>query len=708
MRVDRIVLHIGTEKTGTSSIQHFLSGNRAALGADGIVYPLFTGPNGGSQWGFVAAVARRPWKSDIGARLEIRDQASASVYRKRLIDAIDQELAACPDRHTLLVSCEHFHSRLRKPGRVRALQKLLSRWSDKVEVILYLRRQDRVAVSLYSTRLKSGNPTPEVFPAIEGEQLPYYYDYECVYDTWCQVFGEEAVQACLYEQQADAEAGLIEDFCARVGIDITGKEFPRRVNQSLSEAGVLMLQELNQQWPRKPLSGPDPSREHLVARISRENPGRSYPATRAEAQAFYAHFTAGNARLAQRIFPGLGGEMFTGDFADYPATAPKESSGMRKQVRRRIKAWKALSATEQAGGVHRRLRSVRQQLERASAQLSSFVYRSASGPNGVRTGEMVKLPPVFLHVGLPKTATTTLQNSLFSHHSGICYLGKRSAWPAERHCYSDEIYAVLRPLFWQRSEPIRPHSLRSVLHAHSRQMGSEKPILGSWEGLGITPPMKFQQILRDAQDAMGDVRVIFTLRNPLKRLPSAYLHALKACAKLGTHHSLPAGRVFLPFDDWLDGAHRGIGKHDFRFDFDKNLRFATEFLGRDKVGVFLFEDMVEDRKAFFASVLRFMGIDHTEEEAIEDKHLNQALNAVQVDFLKTIDASDEERTQWLALPPRERTRHMDKLRDSGGDNKYGVVMTEAQRQLIADRSRSINRWLVEAYDLDLERHQYPL
>src|SRR5690606_26316796 len=92
VRVRRIVLHIGTEKTGTSSIQHVLSKYRAELAAERFVYPQFTGANGGSDWGVVAAVQKRPWKTEIGACLCIGDEAEADAYRQQLLEAIDGEL----------------------------------------------------------------------------------------------------------------------------------------------------------------------------------------------------------------------------------------------------------------------------------------------------------------------------------------------------------------------------------------------------------------------------------------------------------------------------------------------------------------------------------------------------------------------------------------------------------------------------------------
>ena len=41
--IDECILHIGTEKTGTTSIQKFLATNRTLLKANGVLYPLSPG-----------------------------------------------------------------------------------------------------------------------------------------------------------------------------------------------------------------------------------------------------------------------------------------------------------------------------------------------------------------------------------------------------------------------------------------------------------------------------------------------------------------------------------------------------------------------------------------------------------------------------------------------------------------------------------------
>ncbi len=713
VRVERILLHIGTEKTGTSSIQHFLSRNRAALAAEGFVYPQFTGANGGSQWGVVAAVLKRPWKTEIGVRLGIRDEGSADSYRQQLLEAFDDELLACPGRHTLILSSEHFHSRLRAPARLQALKHLLARWSDNAHILVYFRRQDRVAISHYSTRLKSGQAEPRVFRPVTDNPLPYYYDYERIYTNWSRVFGEDAVQAGLFAPQHLAGGDLLTDFCRRVGITEKGKTRPPRINESLSETGVQLMLELNRQWPKQPLSDPNPSREQLVANIAREHPGRNFPATRTQAQAFYAHFTASNARLAREVFPELEGPIFDEDFSDYPEVLTPPQEDLSGEIRSRIRAWRAASAAEQLIGIGRLMLSARQLLGGAAARFQSL--RASVGRARTQTPAVppdAGLPPVFLHLGLPKTATTTLQNTLFCQHPGICYLGKRRTWEKtqerEKGCASNEIYRALRPVFWDREESTDPARVRAVLQEYSRANGPQKPILGSWEGLLIKPPEAFQAMLREARNLLGDVRVVVTLRNPLKRLPSAYLHAMKACTRHGRHHTMPEGRVFVSFDEWLKGAPRDPKAHDSRFDFGDNLRFAVELLGRDKVGVFLLEDMIEDRDAFVTSLLDFMGIDNGGAELVGDQHLNPAFNAAQLAFLKSIDESPEQRERWLALSRPERESQMEKIAEDSPGDKYNIVLSDDQRELIEARSRDLDRWLVDTFGLDLERHGYPL
>jgi hypothetical protein len=337
--------------------------------------------------------------------------------------------------------------------------------------------------------------------------------------------------------------------------------------------------------------------------------------------------------------------------------------------------------------------------------IGDFLGAAASWLAPIRRTRARGLPPLFLHVGLPKTATTTLQNTLFARHSGLYYLGKSPKLGHPRGCRSKQIYETLEPILWSRFGITGVGKARRIWRGHLDAVG-DKVSLGSWEGLGQNRQWQFERMVRNLEAVFGDLRLVFTLRNPLTQIPSAYLYGLKVCAKAGAHHSMPAGTVFLPFDDWLYDV--ALDGHDHHFAFGNNLKFAVRHLGVERVGVFLFEDLLEDPEVFFQGMAEFLGIDPDEARKQKRRHLNPALTTGQFAFLQRTDASASERQQWLALPLEERVARFKQLRAEGGGEKYRLQLSAGQAAYIAQRSAELNRWIAATFQLDLGRHGYPL
>src|SRR5207244_2715391 len=103
-------------------------------------------------------------------------KVSHAQYIEQLRDKIKEEIAD-GDYQRIIVSNEHCHSRLRAPEAVERLISLFGSGVTSVAVILYLRRQDRMAVSLHSTRTKLGG-SGEVFPVAEIGRLPHYFRFD--------------------------------------------------------------------------------------------------------------------------------------------------------------------------------------------------------------------------------------------------------------------------------------------------------------------------------------------------------------------------------------------------------------------------------------------------------------------------------------------------------------------------------------------------
>jgi hypothetical protein len=319
-RFQRCVLHIGTEKTGTSSVQKFLALNRDALAADGCYYAAATGRNGEGQYSFVAATRDYPFSHDVGTVFNMNTEEDRVQFAEKFRSALTAEFDRIPDASTWLISSEHFHSRLFHRHEIARLRDFLEPHVSEFEVVLYLRRQDRMAVSLYSTLVKAGQTNPKVFPTIKGEKLPYYFDYEKIHAHWASVFGTDSVRIRLFDPAEMIGGGLIEDFCDVAGLSLEGKARPPIVNESLSQAGVDFLLAVNRQLPEFVDGKPNQLRKMLSRRVSNICRGKCEPVMRPQAEAFYSVFRDSNERLKALKFPERVAPLFNEDFSDYPDT----------------------------------------------------------------------------------------------------------------------------------------------------------------------------------------------------------------------------------------------------------------------------------------------------------------------------------------------------------------------------------------------------
>ena len=307
----RAILQIGTEKTGTTTLQHFLARNRTRFAERGFVYPRFCGEINHTG---LAAYALDPAKTDpirdfFGATTE----DSVQAMRARLRAAAADELFGSKDA----IFCnEHCHSRLKKADEVRTLRDFLAEFFDEIQVSVYVRRQDQVALSLYSTRLKSGGVDTHILPPTDADDP--YFNYDRSLSLWEEAFGRENVHVRLFDRRNLQDGSVVSDFLAtwRLGaredflavpdtnesIQPAAQEFLRRVNPHLRSVAGLPLEEVR---------GP------LAARLAVLLPGQGARPGRAEAEAFYAKFRSSNEAVRLRHFPDRE-SLFDEDFSAYP------------------------------------------------------------------------------------------------------------------------------------------------------------------------------------------------------------------------------------------------------------------------------------------------------------------------------------------------------------------------------------------------------
>lgn len=315
----KLTIHIGTEKTGTTSIQAALAKDRARLAGQGVLFPkLFGSPNHME----LAVAASDPNPRDELQMIELRRQnCGHDEYRERIAAQIADEIGDA-NATNVVVSNEHCHSRLRGPAAVRRLIDLFGIAPEQCRIVVYLRRQDRLAVSLYSTVLKLGGAS-SVFPETTGVELPYYFDLERVLDTYAQVVGRERIRVRLYEPGLLLNNDVVTDFYNVAGLGIEPSISPRQ-NESLSMAQAIFLRAFNERFPLIRDGAINPERGPIFEAIRNVGLGDRFRPAKDAAMAFYEQFRDGNVRVRAAFLPDLQRDtLFDEDFSEYPdASAP--------------------------------------------------------------------------------------------------------------------------------------------------------------------------------------------------------------------------------------------------------------------------------------------------------------------------------------------------------------------------------------------------
>jgi hypothetical protein len=296
----RIYLHIGLEKTGSSSLQSFFSSNEALLKNNNILYPSTLGDQGHVK---ITAFALRPGGDDILHALQgIKDASSLKDFRisvsKNLSDEIEMRSPT-----TLILSNEHCSSRLVTHTEIEAVQTLLSKLSSDIKIVIYLRRQDEFLVSSYSTAIKSGHAYRINNPS--QAEMAVRYDYYNIIEKWSSVFGKENIIARVYEKKSSYN--VIEDFMENILKISVPLEVNQRIfiNKSLDIKSIELLRRLNFYLPLYEAGYLTPFRDNigdLVERISGSYP--PYYGNRHQNAEFMSYFYNGNREIA-KYYVGL-------------------------------------------------------------------------------------------------------------------------------------------------------------------------------------------------------------------------------------------------------------------------------------------------------------------------------------------------------------------------------------------------------------------
>lgn len=318
-----------------------------------------------------------------------------------------------------------------------------------------------------------------------------------------------------------------------------------------------------------------------------------------------------------------------------------------------------------------------------------------------------------LHVGLPKTGSTTIQRSLFKNHSQVFYMGKTVGNGVTKGCKDQGVYKFLKPLIWR---PHKTYNLQQSRDFYNKNIvpniQHNQIILGSWEAIGNGDTHRFVERIKRLSAVFGGCRILIILRNPLTLIPSLYLQNLRG-NYIKRRRPEFAGKPYLTLEDWLLIKEKRAGGFNNWLNYISNIEHSVELLGEENVGVFLFEDLISNPKQYYNNIANFLGIDAKEcRQLTEEKHFHPRLMQCDIDYIQSLNTLSFKRLNWIFSHRKFRRQRLEQNRlDSTSMHQKTPVkisLSEEWTQKVIQATSSGYQRLETNLQLELRKHNYPL
>jgi hypothetical protein len=246
----KCILHIGTEKTGTTLIQNWLYQNAQILSGCGIYLSRqLGGPNNLLLPQYFTSNINNAW-----ARAnKITSIEEKRTFFKFFSKELSSEIERAEKTHEwFLITAEHFHSQLKSCKEIEGLYAFLKERFSEVQVCCYFRNQSDLVVSLYSTALR-GAYAGSLDDFIDGANPgKYYFNYFEVADNWSNVFGRENCKFSIYDRSRFLGGDIRLDFFRNIDLEVKLEDFDfggASANESLFRLQAIAFRMINQKLP---------------------------------------------------------------------------------------------------------------------------------------------------------------------------------------------------------------------------------------------------------------------------------------------------------------------------------------------------------------------------------------------------------------------------------------------------------------------------
>ncbi len=321
------ILHIGTPKTGTSSLQRFLAQNDTLLSEHGLLYPLagrrHRKRTSSRQVGLALSVLpldRRDLGFDKIFELDTRDEKAK--FQQDFFRDFEAEIANTTAQR-VIISDEALYIFVSKTSSIVELSRFLAKFFTKIEIVVYVRSPDRFLESSYSQHLKTGGThTLDEFANERKGVISYWSRLK----LWEDVFGKNSLKVREYDRSLLFHGDIVADFFKEIlDIELNISSKVPESNSSISPLGQALLRSINQYFAELKQPRPRFYRKY----ISRSFAGTGQRLTAEQAARLHAALSDEIAQISTAFFDGR--RIFAG-FPRPPSEAPSSDAPSASEV----------------------------------------------------------------------------------------------------------------------------------------------------------------------------------------------------------------------------------------------------------------------------------------------------------------------------------------------------------------------------------------
>jgi len=322
--------------------------------------------------------------------------------------------------------------------------------------------------------------------------------------------------------------------------------------------------------------------------------------------------------------------------------------------------------------------------------------------------QFMKTPVTFIHLGLPKTATSCLQMHLFRNHSQVHYFGKFKP---------GGLPASVRPVLLTGHCKIRelePGDVRETDIQNQLVYAAENnltPVL-SEEGLACGWVWKKMIQARMLKKAFGNCQILFLIREPVSFVRSYYTQMLKdfhrkKSMKESWVKPLGPPPHYFDINEWMSAAWVSLNPPSQFLRTADTARIYAKVFGKENVQLFLFEEFVQNPETFITGLCDHLGIDPKEGfDLIDGKRANDGITTGYIRRLQEIEQSEDLARQFRNARPKERKQMLNPADPSG--EKFQPKLSGKWLKKINALGDKQNRLLAANWNLPLADFGYRL